>query len=350
MNKVFLIPLVFGLCAGVYGCHQTAQNGDVQNAGTSDSASVFSEVATDELGPCGEAGVALVEAQTSDQGLGYRKCWSSKIKKFASEIYKDGKNVLTYMIPTQSPDDKHERFSPAIELLIKRKIIESGMDEFEDKENIGQVRFVDLNFDGHLDALIYKGIYESPVWTGKNGMPEDEDTDLDPGDKKLEPQKYYDGYLWSVEKNRFVYENELHSIASPVIDDQAQVIRMMRKVQYLSRGYKGTDNAESEYDPEDFLYESSYKILRYRRDFVELKYQSGHYVYNSAVTFVSCGDYTEEWGNSSIVGSQSGNRQCVDSEYDYPDDGEYRTKAYVPVDELSLRWAVYIRGLGNRNH
>ena len=336
MKKTIIFSTVCTLF-GLSGCHNATT--DIQTAAVSASKIELPS------GPCSESGVSFVETKDAGNGYVYRKCWSSNAKKFASEIYTDGNTPFIYMIPTLPAKDEHDRFSPAIEQVIQEKIAQSGADSFVDKENIGNIEFVDLNFDGHLDVLIYKGTYEEPVWVDKDEFWDEDDFRQNEDTRNLPPQKYYDGYLWNTEKKQFVYENELHNIANPMIDTQAGVIRMMRNVKLTPMGSKGQNNGESDLNPNDSLYDAEQHVLRYQREFVELKYQKDHYVFSSAVTFVSCGDYVEERGNLSIVGSHSGNKECLYSEYSYNNDEEHRIRAYVPVEELSPEWIEYIHSL-----
>ena len=82
------------------------------------------KIIVDAVGPCSESGVSQLEFKEFDNGFAYRKCWSSKIQKFATEIYKDRSNVFIYMIPTLPPADKEDRYSPVIDQMIKKTIIQ----------------------------------------------------------------------------------------------------------------------------------------------------------------------------------------------------------------------------------
>ena len=337
MKKLMIISCVC-MIFGLSGCHQSTTDTDIHSPATASQIDLPS-------GPCTESGVLFAETKDAGNGYVYRKCWSSNAKKFASEIYKSGEKPFIYMIPTLPPRDEHDRFSPAIEQVIQEKITRSETEEFIDKENIGNVKFVDLNFDGQLDVLIYKGTYEEPVWVDKDKFWDENDFKPNADTRNLPPQKYYDGYLWNTEKKRFVYENELHNIANPIIDTKAGVIRMMRNVKLSPMGTKDQNDGESDLDPENSLYDSYQQVLRYQREFVELKYESDHYVFSSAVTFVSCGDYIEERGSLSIIGSHSRNKECLYSEYSYENNKEHRIRAYVPVDDLSPEWVEYMHSL-----
>ena len=348
LRKTFSLAMI-GIIYGLNGCHQATSEVEVKNtANVQNSVDDWNEgtSATFDMpnGPCSESEASYVDARVIGNNLAYRKCWSSKTKKFATEVYLNKELSVYYFIPTLPPNDGNDRYSPALEKVIKETLAQSGPEVLNDHENIGRIRFIDLNFDGHLDLLIYKGIYEDPIWIDDVDYEEYKMwAEMDKGDKKLNPQKFYDGYLWNDETKRFAYEKELHSIASPVVDENNKVIRMMRNVKRWPTGGKGPNLSESEHGSSNNPH-----WLRYQREFVELKYVSDHYDFSSAVTFVSCGDYVEEIGNLSIVGEHSDNTECVYSEYAYDDDIERRIKSYVPVEELSPKWTEYLKSLGPR--
>ena len=303
-----------------------------------------------QAGPCTLDGSKYVETEDLGEGISYRKCWSPGMKRFVTEIFKDGKNVALNIIPTDM--NQNELYSPALDLYMRGKLEESGNnpDVFADKEEIGRVKLADLNFDGKPDLWIYKGKHEEPLWkAGEDGfwMPSEWDRYLEKETKTI-PHPYYDGLLWHEDRSIFAVDYELYSVASPVVNEKDKTIQMIRMVQRTPMGTIGEDYGEDDYSSDSDRSRAKRTHQRYSRGFVKLGFENGKFVFKSAASYISCADYTKEimgknGSKASIVGETMDNTTCVYCEYSYDKDEEHRTKSYVPVEDLSAEWRDYIQ-------
>ncbi|MBO4349566.1 MAG: hypothetical protein J6A01_01285 [Proteobacteria bacterium] len=304
--------------------------------------------------PCDQSEAQYVVLKKLDHGISYKKCWHSAKGKFVTQVYKNSSIVHTHEIPSQLEVTGQGIYTKAVDAAIEKKIrrIQKDREKFREMaEAIGRVDVSDFNFDGEPDILIYKGEHEDPLWKYMS----------EPGDQnqwvkykvlledKTIPHNYYDGLIWNTSTGGFEAEPELYSIADPVVSSKAQTITIIRNVPKSKTSGLVFELGE---DDDDAGYRESNRTQshrRYYREFVRLKYVNKQFLYDSAVSFVSCGQYSAEYyprdsgPEEDYFDFHKDNHTCLYSEFSYKDDREHRVKAYVPVEQLSDGWPEYIQ-------
>lgn len=137
-------------------------------------------------------------------------------------------NILTVNDTTHLPQTNK------IEIYKNGKKIQTIMYQYDwdsygfpmDRDSIGKMELVDVNFDGINDVLIYKGAF------GNQGI------------------QYFDCYLWDKKKEKFTFIPSFSNIGNPVLDKKHSCIfsqsresancYIYEKIQFVNGVFKAT--------------------------------------------------------------------------------------------------------------
>ncbi|MBO4349567.1 MAG: hypothetical protein J6A01_01290 [Proteobacteria bacterium] len=124
--------------------------------------------------------------------LTWSKYWSFENEQMVTTIYRNGEPVFVYKFPNK-PYQASDIISRALNHYIHDDNRIRSVSDFGATAPIGDVIFRDINQDGHLDILIYKGNY------GASGI------------------NRFDGFEWNDETQKFVTQKVLIDMGNPML-------------------------------------------------------------------------------------------------------------------------------------
>ena len=200
MKKGFLFASVTMMVAMTLSCdNKTNKNDKTVEVTDSTVVSLASETTTEVVNDevVDDNVVALIPNTESDQPIDYSKGSDKEGLIFPTwdedDIWDEG-DVLSYDINIGAD---HRHLQTLHEELPERPA---------DKQEVGRLILIDLNFDGFCDLAVCRGRFG--------------------GNQTL----FFDGYIWDDEDGVFVGIPEFRSIAWPEVDTENQIIKGSRPI------------------------------------------------------------------------------------------------------------------------